>query len=284
MATVVSLINMKGGVGKTTLAFQIAHAAFHAGKRVLVIDIDPQANLSQSMLGSHRYMQHFQKRSPTIVQVFDAYQPATKAVPGPRKVSVDDIIIKDLVYSGEQRRTLDLIPSRLELARVLKQPRSIQSRLARFVAQIDDRYDLILVDCPPTESLLTDAAYFASRFVLVPVKPEFLAAIGLPLLARSLSDFRQSNKDHEIEICGILFNHSSDYGSGPEKRQSISEVRRIASENGWPVFPTELRYSRSYAKSARDGTPLPWTRRVHWPVKQEFQAFAIQFFRSIDLQ
>ena len=76
MATTVSLINMKGGVGKTTVASQLAHAADRADFRVLAIDLDPQSNLSQSLMGSQGYVEHLRKNQPTIAQVFDDYIPA----------------------------------------------------------------------------------------------------------------------------------------------------------------------------------------------------------------
>jgi chromosome partitioning protein len=79
-----------------------------------------------------------------------------------------------------------LIPSRLELSRTLKNPHGKERRLAKALSQVQNNYDLIIIDCAPTESVLTDAAYFASRYILVPIKPEFMATIGLPLLARSL--------------------------------------------------------------------------------------------------
>ncbi|HUY36455.1 MAG TPA: ParA family protein [Pirellulales bacterium] len=68
-----SLINMKGGVGKTTLAAQIAHAADKSGLRTLAVDLDPQANLSQGLLTPEKYIKHLRDKKPTIVQLFEQY-------------------------------------------------------------------------------------------------------------------------------------------------------------------------------------------------------------------
>jgi chromosome partitioning protein len=156
--------------------------------------------------------------------------------------------VKKAGYWGNS--TLDLIPSRLELSRTLKNPHGKERRLAKALAQVGEEYDLILIDCAPTESVLTDAAYFASRYLIVPIKPEFMATIGLPLLARSLQEFRLENEDHEIEIAGLVFNHSSTYSAGPEGQQAIEDVTKIASEGGWRIFENQVKYSASYAKSA----------------------------------
>ena len=79
MAIVVSLINMKGGVGKTTVGVQLAHAADTKNFRTLAVDLDPQANLSQSLLTPAKYVKHLQQKKPTIVQLFDMYSPPTGA-------------------------------------------------------------------------------------------------------------------------------------------------------------------------------------------------------------
>lgn len=147
-----------------------------------------------------------------------------------------------------------------------------------------DEYDLVLIDCAPTESILTEAAYHASRFVLVPVKPEYLATIGLPLLARSIREFTDKNADNRLEICGIVFNHSSTYSDGPEGRQSIVEVEAEARKHGWKIFATHVRYSASYPKSARLGTPLSNTSYVRWEVTTEFSHFVEEFVSSIRLK
>jgi chromosome partitioning protein len=80
MAVSVSLINMKGGVGKTTLAAQLAFAAARRDLRTLAVDLDPQANLSQALLSPEHYVKHLRDRKPTVVQVFEQYCPPTEAV------------------------------------------------------------------------------------------------------------------------------------------------------------------------------------------------------------
>jgi chromosome partitioning protein len=165
----------------------------------------------------------------------------------------------------------------------MRNPAGKERRLAKFVSRIATSYELIIIDCAPTDSVLTDAAYFASRFVLVPIKPEFLASVGLPLLARSLIAFRHENEDQKVEICGIAFVNSSSYSTGPESRQSVAEVTDFARSQGWPVFNTHVKYSASYARAARSGMPVRWTRNVWGTTISNFEAFKEEFFKAIGL-
>ena len=281
MATVTSMINMKGGVGKTTLAMHLVHAADSRDLRTLAVDLDPQSNLSQALMGPKAYVNYLAARKPTIVQVFDDYVPTDARNGSPRLLDVDEVIVKKAGYWTDS--TVDLIPSRLELSRTLKNPTGKERRLAKVLAQVREKYDLIIIDCAPTESILTDAAYFASRYIIVPIKPEFMATIGLPLLARSVEEFRLENEDHEIEIAGLVFNHSSSYSAGPEGQQSIRDVSKIAAEQGWHICENQVRYSASYAKSARERTPLSQTSYARDEVVRGFNLLADEVFDLLGL-
>lgn len=272
---------MKGGVGKTTLAAQLAHAADRRNLRTLAVDLDPQANLSQALLSPEKYVKHIRDKRPTVVQLFDQYFPSSETSASPHPVDIKEVILKKAGFW--QNSTLDLIPSRLELSHTLKNPTGKERRLAKALSKIASDYDLILIDCAPTESILTEAAYHASRYALVPIKPEYLATIGLPLLARSIREFKFDNADHELDICGVMFNHSASYSGGPEGLKSIREVQAEAKKNGWPVFETHVRYSKSYAKAAREGTPIGFTSYVRGNVSREFSRFVDEFLAAIKL-
>ena len=263
MTVVVSMINMKGGVGKTTIASQLAHAAAaDDGLRVLAVDLDPQSNLSHSLLGPHRYVEHVDANLPTVAQVFDEYIPSGRGRGAPSPMDFQSVIVNVPGYAAS--KTFDLIPSRLELSRTLKNPTGKERRLAKGIAQVQDRYDIIIIDCAPTESILTEAAYFASRYVVVPVKTEFMATIGLPLLARSVDEFTAENEDHELDIAGLVLNEQSEYAANSEKRRAVAQVRHVSSERGWRVFDYQIPYSRSYATAARMGTSLSRTPHAWW--------------------
>ena len=280
MAVSVSLINMKGGVGKTTIASQLAHAAASDGLRVLVVDLDPQSNLSHVIMGADDYVGHIRGSRPTVVQIFDEYIP-----PGlggaPRRININDVILKDVSgYDG----SLHLVPSRLELSRTLRNPTGKERRLAKALAQISDCYDLIIIDCAPTESILTDAAYFASRYVIVPVKPEFMATIGLPLLARSIDEFKLENDDHELDIAGLVLNDQSEYAQSQEKEKAVREVREVANRHHWRIFDYRIPYSRSYATAARNAMPLSRTPYAGWDRVKGFSVLKNQILKAVGVR
>ncbi len=281
MATSVSFINMKGGVGKTTLAMQVALSAAAKNLRVLAVDLDPQSNLSQSLMGGGSYVTHVDEDRPTVVQIFEGYVPPSRRNDSPRRLEIRDVILPRCGRNWGRDR-LDLIPSRLELSRTLKNPTQKERRLAKALSQVADDYDLIVIDSAPTESILTDAAYFASRYVVVPVKPEFLATIGLPLLARSMEDFRSENEDHTLEMAGLVFVHT-EYQEGPEARTAVDDVNRNATAYGWPIFSAAIPYSKSFPRAARESARLAHTSNVQYRTEVAFGAFFNEFLSSIGL-
>ncbi len=146
------------------------------------------------------------------------------------------------------------MPSRLELALSLKSPGQKVELLKKALKKVEHKYDLIIIDCAPTESILTTAAYLASDYILVPVKPEYLSTIGLPLLVNSMNDFLSEHEDSNLKLAGIVFNACSGYQ--PEEVKSQDSVRKLANKNGWNVFDSEIIYSKSYPKGAREGKPI----------------------------
>ena len=152
-------------------------------------------------------------------------------------------------------RSLQLIPSRFDFSDNLTNSiRPDPKVLAKFLATNFKDKDLILIDCSPTESILTHAAYHASRLVLVPVKPEYFATIGFPLLQESLTDFRRRNRGASIDVTGVVINNAFYDGGndgGPEKVRAMNEIRQEALENGWHIFKNELPHSRGFPKLMR---------------------------------
>ncbi len=281
MAKKVALINMKGGVGKSTLTVNLAwyFSLVHQANRVLVVDLDPQFNASQYLLGTSEYLRVLQSGRRTIWDVFEQRTRHPEVSGG--SLSPQDVLHNRVTITRGGGR-IDIILSRLELAFSLKTPyQQKEQELARLFAQIESGYDLILVDCAPTESLLTTAAYLASDFLLVPVKPEYLSTIGLPLLVQSMRDFIHSYPNHALQLAGVAFNATTEYA--PEEMLAKADVRNIAQQNQWYIFDAEVPYSRSFPKSARLGVSIfgtPNTRRIQ---QRRFAAFANEFAQRIGL-
>ncbi|MBE9238536.1 ParA family protein [Anabaena aphanizomenioides LEGE 00250] len=277
MATVVSMINMKGGVGKTTLTFNLAwYCAWEANLRVLAVDLDPQSNLSQYFLGEIKYQNYIldNDNQKTIVDIFERFTPERKFQP--------EDVIKIHNDEWEDRGLIDLIPCTLELNKTLKNPTSKAERLKKFLDQLDDKYDLIIIDCAPTDSILTTAAYFASDHLIIPVKPEFLAKIGLPLLRKSLIEHYE-DYDNNAKISGIIFTGNKKNSSTSQKEVS-KDVISFAINYGYYVFKNEFYHSEFYPSSSKDAKPIFMVDRVQTQVKEQLYQVGEEFLEVIGLQ
>lgn len=273
----VCVINLKGGVGKSTISALLArHGYTNRNLDVLAIDIDPQANLSQGLMHT-AYASFVTQQKPSIVEVFSGYMPPTAGWSSPTPLVPSSVAQPIAVASN---RSLELIASRFDfsdnlLGAVRPNPRS----LAAFLSANFHQKDLIIIDCAPTESILTTAAYHASSNVLVPVKPEFFATIGFPLLQQSLNSFRNQNRGNFINVAGIVINNAFYDGGnngGPEKARAMLEIEAESQKNGWPIYANELYHSRGYPKIMRGDNSYSGNA-VYFPY------FADEFFDSLGL-
>ena len=274
-----SVINLKGGVGKTTIAALLGRHAFtYLGLDVLAIDLDPQANLSQAYMRT-TYQQFIKSSRPSIVEVFSGMHPPGPGKPSPTKLKIEDAVVR--VIPGRKSGCLDLIPSRFDFSNHLTESLKPDVRvLAKCIAEHFNEKDLVLIDCAPTESVFTMAAYHASRFVLVPVRPEFFATIGFPLLQQSLEMFRQKNRGHKIDVVGVAINNAFYDGGndgGPEKTKSMSDIRAEAKRNGWTLFKNEIPHSRGFPKQMRGDYRHPGN-------SVRFSNFAWDFYSRLGLK
>ena len=276
----ISVINMKGGVGKTTVAALLGrYASLTLGLKVLAIDLDPQANLSQAFMGDARYKQFLADKSPSVVELFKGFRPPSPSKPAPAPLTLDDVVIQNTALGG---RGLQLIPSRFDFAdQLISALRPDEHVLANVIATSFQSADVVLIDCPPTESILTRVSYQASRYLLVPVRPEFFATIGFPLLLDSLGDFKSANRGHAIDVSGVVINNSSYHYSGnrggPERHRSIASITSESEANGWHVFENEIPFSRGFPKIMRGDFS-------HSGDAVLFRRFAGEFFRHIGLR
>jgi len=272
-AIVVGMMNMKGGVGKSTLTANLGWFAAHQrDKRVLFIDLDPQFNLSQYILGARGYERLIDENSPTIEAIWNS-----KGADRPESFS--DLVRK--MHEWSDGSCLHIVPANLELAFTMRMIGERAHILRDYVDEMRGEYDLILIDCAPTESILSTAAYLASDYVFVPVRPEFLSTIGLPLLLRSMEEFKKNYKNEPVpEFGGIIFN---DTGEKVEHDRSRAYVQQIASKHDLPVFENEVSHSDSYPAGSRVGQPIFLTDHARETKKKEFQKVALEFLGKIGL-
>ena len=182
MGNVLAIVNQKGGVGKTTTAINLAASLALAGKKILVIDSDPQGN-STSGLGINK-----EETGPGIYDVF-----------AERSGIQDTIIPTEVSELYVIPSTIDLLAVEVEL--VEKEEREF--KLRRAIMDIKDDYEYILIDCPPSLSLLTLNALTASHSVIIPVQCEYFALEGLGQLLNTINVIRKQ-LNPKLAINGVL--------------------------------------------------------------------------------
>lgn len=276
MAKKISLINMKGGVGKSTLAVNLAwHFAGYTTwlKKVLIVDLDPQFNASQYVLGHVKYKEMVDKKEPTVYHIFEQHTPSFVE----KNYDLTKAIRNALTYKGGS--LLDILPSQLELTYTLKNPNDKARNLKDYIESVEEKYDIIIIDCSPTDSILTEAAYLCSDHILIPVRPEYLASIGIPLLYESINNFHTKYKNHNLDIIGIVFNALENYS--PEEDKSRINIINEAQKYNIPLFESGISYSRSYPKGARENAPIFRTSYSRFDKSQEFYNFTKELAQKI---
>ena len=184
---IISIINQKGGVGKTTTVINLASGLSKKGKKILVIDLDPQGNATTG-LG----LSNIENSSDTIYGVLNGTRTINEVI---KKTNFQNL---DIVTSN-----VDLSGLEVETAGDSKRAFILKDQLMAYLNDSRDNYDYIFIDCPPSLSLLTVMALVASFSLIVPLQTEFFALEGLTQLMKTIERIK-TNLNKELKIRGIL--------------------------------------------------------------------------------
>jgi chromosome partitioning protein len=217
MGIVISFLNHKGGVGKTTSAINVGAGLVELGKRVLLIDLDPQANLTIA-LGIPR-----QKSS-----IYEALRGESELSPFTYKPGLD-VVTSSLDLSGAEMELIN------EAGR--------EYILRELLNNLIDDYDYILIDCPPSLGLLTLNALTSSRWVLIPLQTEFLAVQGLAKIKQVIDKVRM-RLNRQLDIAGVI---PTMYDSRRVLNRDVVET--IQKHFGERVFKTYVRDNIALAEA-----------------------------------
>lgn len=202
---VVSFVNMKGGVGKTTLAVNVADALNRRSDlRVLIVDIDPQFNATQCLYSGDEYVAKRKAGGHTVADLFNE-SPSAAISPVTGVSTASPSKLED-VEPWSFRTGFDILPGNLEIYRLdMAAGQGRELRLKRYLEILKDEkaYDVVVVDTPPTPSTFMNSALLASDYYLVPVRPEPLSRVGIDLL-RGVIDRVTENYGHKIACAGVV--------------------------------------------------------------------------------
>jgi len=214
---IIAICNQKGGVGKTTTAFHLACAGVRAGLRVLLVDNDPQGNLTS--VATHDRVDHDQ------AGLADVLSDRTHA-------TIRDVVVTG-VWAG-----LDVVPTTGDALAAARDELVVggvgrESRMRIALAQITDDYDLVLIDCAPSLDQLTVNALTAATSVLIVTEPTLFSENGLAQLLTTIDTVRQYC-NHQLAIAGVLVNNYQ--ATTTASRERLDELREAAAQNSLTIL------------------------------------------------
>ena len=269
MAYIISTINMKGGVGKTTLTVNLAAClAKDYQKRVLVVDLDTQISATLSLVSPHDFSKLRKEKRTLKHLVNDFIQPIDQ-----KSLPIQDIIKP---YIGTVKG-LDLLPGDLEIyddfmvSEVLHRKalrlgkdnfEEVWTKLEQILVRgildpVMKDYDFIILDCAPGYNLLTRSALVASDYYLLPAKPEPLSLIGIQLLERRINQLREVYKNEnplDLDMVGIVFSMSGNVLTGRYYRQVMRRVHDDFGET--KIFKTRIPMDVNVSKAVDSFLPV----------------------------
>ena len=252
-AKTITVINLKGGVGKTHTVWLLAGVCIERRKKILAIDTDTQANLTRSLLaeGNDR---------PDIAALF---HPAT--VPNPED------IIRPSKFS-----TVDLLPASSALAacdlsdRATWEKSDLHLNLADFIAQVSANHDYVLIDCPPRLSLVSFAALCASDYVIIPLEAADWGAQGVVEVTQAVT-YVQQKYNPKLALLGYLISRFKQ-----RRHYQQSYEQKLREHFGDAAFDTVIPDLAPYEKSVTHAIPIT----LHAPASREANV-ARQLFREV---
>ncbi len=224
MSRVIAIVNQKGGVGKTTTTINLGKALAKRGKKVLLVDIDPQANLSQCA--------GVEEPAKNIYHALVDGEPLPVVNLGKRF----DMVPSDLELTGADLKLMGQVTGYFKLKNALE--------------PLKDQYDFVLADCSPSLGILTVNAMIAATEVMIVLQSEYLAIKGLSAILDFADDIRNNNLNADLKISGMLL---TQVNNTVLSRNVVSHVQEM---HGSRVYKTLIRQNIALAEAAAAGQDI----------------------------
>ena len=256
-AKVIAVANQKGGVGKTTTAVNVAACAAAMGKRVLLFDLDPQANAT-SGLGLEKK------------EGGSAYRPL---------LGEGGLLEK---IQGTAFERLEIIPSEVDLCGADIELARSENHLHRAAMALkpvleSERFDLVIVDCPPSLGILTLNAFAAADGILVPLQCEYYALEGISMVGRIMAQLKDNGVNPRLELTGVVMTMFD--GRTKLSQQVVSEVREHFGER---VFETMIPRTTKLAEAPSFGKPIMYYD-AHNPATAAYELLAQELLKRLGM-
>lgn len=227
-ATITTITNQKGGVGKTTTAAALLSCLSQRGARVLGVDLDPQGSLGFSM---GLDIEH-------CATIYDVFRGVAEPADVIRSTDVCDVLPSNILLSAAEMEFNK--PGREFL-------------LKAALSKVADNYDYILIDTPPALNILTVNAYVASDSLIIPMAPEVLSLLGVSQIKETIESVR-SYYNSRLQVLGILLNRYN--GRLNLSREMLELAQEIARQLNTRVFDSKIRSSVSVAEAPAHGQSI----------------------------
>ncbi len=275
MAQIITVINFKGGVGKTTTSTEMAAAlAKHYGRRTLLVDLDPQASATFYVMEQEQWRM-WQEVKGTTYHLFDRHDSS---------FPVRNAIVHDVLQGTSSVLGFDLLPSSPDLVDVdLRLSDFIgHTILQRYLDEIRDDYDYIICDCPPNFNPVTKNSLYASDAYIVPTVPDFLSTYGIGLLQRSINKLFQPTAQRQFAgpaLGGIILTRIK-----TNVKLHAAYCEQVRSDYPSHVFKHTVSDSIVVAAAADSRTPisaLPFPKGMEQTIQDQYKAIAGEFISRI---
>lgn len=252
MGNIISFINLKGGVGKTTLLVATAEIlAKEYNKKVLVIDLDPQTNATVMLISQDKWKEA-NSNNKTLHQLF------LDGIEGTEAFNIKESIIRNVSNVGKGIANLDLLPSSIDLIDIYDEVSGLNTKnrvvkmLKKQMLKLGEKYDYILVDCPPNLGAITMSGIYLSNYYIVPVIPDTLSTYGLEQVIKKIDskarEIKRFDNEYNIEPLGIIINRYK------ENKPYISIAKSLEARsrnNDIPkLFETKIGVKSQFSKIA----------------------------------
>lgn len=238
---IIAFANMKGGVAKTTLCANLAYTlSKQFNKKILLIDMDPQYNLTSLFINEEKLKKEYIDKGISIHALFESGL----------SILNNDKEKKEIIVKTDRHENLYIIPGTIELFRIAEEAQVV-TLLKAYINKnkINEKFDFIFIDCPPTPGKYLSTALKASDFYLTPIKPDYLSSTGIAIHNEVINRFNETYRENDnVDFLGLVFTMVD---QNTNHHKSIME--KLKSDYSNKIFKNHISYSVKIPENMMSG-------------------------------